>query len=46
MYLSQIDVKSKVQQAKASKRIVFDKVFNDIIEAKTGIESYKQFFCS
>ncbi len=41
--LSQIDVKSKVQQAKASKRIVFDKVFNDIIEAKTGIESYKQF---
>jgi predicted kinase len=41
--LSQIDVKSKVQQAKASKRIVFDKVFNDIIEAKTGIESYKDF---
>ena len=41
--LSQVDVKSKVQQAKASKRIVFDKVFNDIIEAKTGIESYKQF---
>jgi chloramphenicol 3-O-phosphotransferase len=41
--LSQVDVKSKVQQAKASKRITFDKVFNDIIEAKTGIESYKQF---
>ena len=41
--LSQVDVKSKVQQAKASKRIVFDKVFNDIIEQKTGIESYKQF---
>jgi len=41
--LSQIDVKSKVQQARASKRKTFDKVFNDIIEAKTGIESYKQF---
>ncbi len=41
--LSQVDIKSKVQQAKASKRIVFDKVFNDIIEQKTGIESYKQF---
>ena len=41
--LSQIDVKSKVQQAKFSKTKMFDKVFNDIIEAKTGIESYKQF---
>ena len=41
--LSQVDVKSKVQQAKASKRIVFDKVFNDIIEQKTGIEYYKQY---
>ena len=41
--LSQIDVKSKVQQAKLSKEQAFDKIFNDIIEAKTGIESYKQF---
>jgi chloramphenicol 3-O-phosphotransferase len=41
--LSQVDVKSKVQQAKLSKEQTFDKVFNDIIEAKTGIESYKQF---
>ncbi len=41
--LSQVDVKSKVQQARASKRKTFDKVFNNIIEAKTGIESYKQF---
>ena len=41
--LSQVDVKSKVQQAKFSKTKMFDKVFNDIIEAKTGIESYKQF---
>jgi biotin operon repressor/histone H3/H4 len=41
--LSQVDVKSKVQQAKASKRKTFDKVFNDIIEQKTGIESYKDY---
>ncbi|MCP3699939.1 MAG: ATP-binding protein, partial [Aliivibrio sp.] len=41
--LSQVDVKSKVQQAKFSKTKVFDRVFNDIIEAKTGIESYKDF---
>jgi biotin operon repressor len=41
--LSQVDVKSKVQQARASKRKTFDKVFNNIIEAKTGIESYKQY---
>ncbi len=41
--LSQVDVKSKVQQAKFSKTKAFDKVFNDIIEQKTGIESYKQF---
>ena len=41
--LSQVDVKSKVQQAKFSKTQAFDTIFNDIIEAKTGIESYKQF---
>ena len=41
--LSQVDVKSKVQQAKFSKTKTFDKVFNDIIEAKTGIESYKDY---
>ena len=41
--LSQVDVKSKVQQAKFSKTKTFDKIFNDIIEAKTGIESYKQY---
>jgi len=41
--LSQVDVKSKVQQAKFSNAKNFDKIFNDIIEAKTGIESYKQF---
>jgi len=41
--LSQVDVKSKVQQAKFSNTKNFDRIFNDIIEAKTGIESYKQF---
>ena len=41
--LDQIDVKSKVQLALASKKIMFDKVFNDIIEQSTGIESYKEF---
>jgi hypothetical protein len=41
--LDQTDVKSKVQIAKASKRAVFDEVFNDIIEKKTGIESYKNY---
>ena len=41
--LSQVDVKSKVQQARFSKAKDFDKIFNNIIEAKTGIESYKQF---
>jgi len=41
--LSQVDVKSKVQQAKFSKTKVFDRIFNDIIEKTTGIESYKQY---
>jgi hypothetical protein len=41
--LSQIDVKSKVQQAKFSKAKDFDRIFNDIVEAKTGIESYKKY---
>ena len=39
--LSQVDVDSKVQLAKASKKKVFNQVFNDIIENSTGIESYK-----
>jgi len=41
--LDQIDVKSKVQQAKFSKQKTFDKIFNNIIESSTGIESYKEF---
>jgi len=41
--LGQIDVKSKVQQAKASKRRTFDNIVNDMIEDSSGIESYKTF---
>ena len=41
--LSQIDVKSKVQLAKASKRQTFDTIVNDMIEDSSGIETYKQY---
>ena len=41
--LNQIDVKSKVQQARASKKQTFDTVVNDMIESSSGIESYKKF---
>jgi phosphoglycolate phosphatase-like HAD superfamily hydrolase len=41
--LSQIDVKSKVQQAKASKRQDFDRVINDMIFDTAGIETYKKY---
>ncbi len=41
--LDQIDVKSRVQQAKFSKTEAFDRIFNDIIEKTTGIESYKDY---
>jgi hypothetical protein len=41
--LSQIDVKSKVQLAKASKRQTFDTVVNDMIEDSSGIEAYKKY---
>ena len=41
--LSQIDVKSKVQQAKFSKTQTFDTIVNDMIEDSSGIESYKQY---
>ena len=41
--LSQIDVKSKVQQAKFSKTKTFDTIVNDMIEDSSGIESYKQY---
>ena len=41
--LDQIDVKSKVQQAKASKGKVFKTVMNDIVQGKTGIDKYKDY---
>ena len=41
--LSQIDVKSKVQLAKASKRQTFDTIVNDMIEDSSGIEAYKNY---
>ena len=41
--LNQVDVKSDVQLAKASKALTFDKIMNDIIEGKTGIKSEAEF---
>lgn len=41
--LSQIDVKSEVQLAKASKRTTFDTIVNDMIEDSAGIETYKKY---
>ena len=40
---SQIDVKSKVQQAKFSKAKTFDTIVNDMIEDSSGIEAYKKY---
>ena len=41
--LSQVNVDSEVQIAKASKKKTFDTVFNDIIENATGIKSEAEF---
>jgi hypothetical protein len=41
--LDQIDVKSRVQQARASKKQTFDTIVNDMIFDSSGIETYKQF---
>jgi hypothetical protein len=41
--LDQVDVKSKVQQAKYSKSVTFDKVINNILEDSTGIKSEAEF---
>ena len=41
--LDQIDVKSQVQQAKASKRRVFQEVIDNMIFDSAGIEAYKTF---
>ena len=41
--LDQVDVKSKVQQAKASKEVDLDKEFNVIIEQQSGKEWFKNY---
>ena len=41
--LSQIDVKSKVQQARASKTRAFNTIVNEMISDSAGIETYKKF---
>jgi hypothetical protein len=41
--LDQVDVKSKVQQAKYSKSVTFDKIMNDILEGSTGIKSEAEY---
>jgi hypothetical protein len=41
--LSQLDVKSKVQQAKFSKAKTFDTIVNDMIKDSAGIETYKEY---
>ncbi len=41
--LDQVDVKSKVQQAKASKKVDLDKDFNVIIEQQSGKEWFKTY---
>ena len=41
--LEQLDVKSKIQQAKASKSIEYNEEFNKILEEKSGIEAEKIF---
>ena len=41
--LDQFDVKSKVQQAKASRSIKYNQQFNEILEETTGVESEKRF---
>ena len=41
--LEQIDVKSKVQLALASKKRTFDSIINNIIESSTGIKNYKTY---
>ena len=41
--LDQADVKGKVQQAKFSKAKTFDTITNEMIEASSGIETFKTF---
>ena len=41
--LEQLDVKSKIQQAKASKSVEYSEDFNKILEEASGIDSKKRF---
>ena len=41
--LEQLDVKSKIQQAKASKSVEYNEDFNKILEEASGIDSKKRF---
>ena len=41
--LDQVDIKSDVQLAKASKALTFDKIINNILEDSTGIKSEAEF---
>ena len=41
--LEQLDDRAKVERSKSSKKNTFDKIFNDILESSTGIESYKDY---
>jgi len=41
--LNQLDVKSKVQQAKVSRSEKYDEQFNDILEEQSGVSSEKRF---
>ena len=41
--LNVLDVKGKVQLAKASKEATFDIIVNDMIQDSSGIEAYKQY---
>jgi hypothetical protein len=41
--LEQLDVKSKIQQAKLSKSVEYDEEFNKILEEKSGIAAEKRF---
>ena len=42
-YLDQVDVKSKVQIAKSSKKRTFNTVMNNVLEDSTGIKSEAEF---
>ena len=41
--LEQLDIKSKVQLAISNQSVEFDKMFNDILEKKSGVDANKRF---